>query len=384
MRAIEIEYQYNPLTESHKNGTTINQSNIFRYLEILILYLPMWSSKSQQNGKVKQRCYTTINSIISTFIAVLTICAYGYILWAFFIPNLTVSRLFDAMAFLFFGIAKLIGIYYYYHKFNYPWHFSPPKVNKPKDSHDMRRCNKIIILLFVCAISADIASSTIQLLCFQRDTWQINLFWIIWKLTHLYPLHVSQCVVAVIFFKYHVYIKHITRNMDNKCNIKDIFIQYKILYKSYKIDYCKSLRYQIYGMFIGIGIWFWYDTYLFLTVWNQSSSPLFLQTILWIIKNILIFIMVLLPGNILAESFHAFETRLWDQSEQVMDKHDLEKDNQNVIACWNYVINYVRRCPLDGKIFHISFTRKNVMKLVCTFITAKLISYSIKYIANYY
>ena len=276
----------------------------------------------------------------------------------------------DGVAYTILATAKLFCLYYYYKDFNYPWHVTPCKLDNDYQLNDIKFYNKMIILLLISTMSVDIASNA------TIPQWKIIIIWNVWKLLHLYPLYVSECVVAVIFCKYAIYIKQLTKKIGT-VKSAEIFEEYKRIHVLYKVEYCGSLKYQINLMFIGIFIWLWADTYRIVSQDNKHNigSLWILRNILWAVSDVLTYAMVLVPAIILAESFNKFESRLWEKSEKVMNGID---ENDEIGRC-NYVINSVRKYPLDGKVFGITFTKRKVTNLIISFVAAKLVSYSIKY-----
>ena len=394
---LEIEDQYQSLLAQDAS----NQDSLlsFKWLEKLILLFPMWSSKSTKNHRVKDRCvHNSINIMVSIFVALTSSAVLAYCIVKFMIPQNDIVALVDSVAYSLFTIGKLISIYYYHNNFNFPWLSSPPELHRRtsiakfenKYPQNMTYYTKMMIILFICTMITDIASNVYGIYHF-FGSWQIQLFWFTWRILYLYSMYISECVASVIFFKYAIFVNQLTFDLEcvsnceqNQISIKQIFYDYKKLYTEYKRDYCVTLRYQINITLLGIVVWLWSDSYrlLFGDVFN---SPMFGWILCWIINNITTIAMILIPASILAEAFHAFRRKLWEESAVTMDEHENEIDDMNeyqnngIQIYYVYLINFVNRFPIDAKIFHLSITRKNFIRLFITFIAAKLASYSFRY-----
>ena len=366
---METEYQH--LQPDHTLIADQNHANqlinSFKWLEKLILFMPMWSSKRPLD---KSR-----SKIISAFIIMITIGFLIYFEIYIGVYFLHVPRMYFIMqefVVICLGIAKLLDLYYYNFNFNFPWYYQSLK--------NCTYSNKIIHryknILLVCLIGTTAFDLTNLIRIYVQSLDDAYLVFIISRIIVNIPLAISVCVGGGIFLKYAMSLNYLSEKLgcgDHEI-IKQIFADYSTLYKDYRTDYCWSLKWQIHFTLLGLFVFCWNLTYSLLAPFNDLWIDIAVTQTL--ISIVFLFLMFIMPASLLTEEFHDFEQLLWKYSElSMMD----ENVDQNFTTCYYYFIQFALRHPIKVKIGGFEVSRKNVFRFVIYFIMAKAISYSIGY-----
>ena len=372
---IEIVYHLQKEIDDTPPSNRLIES--FTWLEKLILFMPMWSSKKPNN--------VTRSKFVSMMMTILTICyTIFYFIYLMridlkYTPQI-ISTVIKVIASAFMNTARILDIYYYYFRFDFPWYNEPLSNNSIDYSKNAARTYNIMIILSVtvCIVS-DLIGLTGQFVTssylegWTPESLRILIIIAVGRVMVIYPLFISECVAGVIFLKYAMCLDYLSECIRSKSRgIKEIFTDYCTLYEQFRAEYCFSIRWQIHFTLLGILVYLWLLTYFLLLPRDFWG---YFETILLLVADVCIFLLFLVPASLVSASFHGLEDSLWIHSKSCM----IEQDDKDMTVYYNYFIQYALRHPIQVKVGNFTVSRKSIVRFIMIFAAAKAISYSIGY-----
>eukprot|EP01084_Bolivina_argentea_P034136 63179_1 len=357
-------------------------SNVFRWLNKFVLYLPMCTSKTPANHNLRSQNLTLL---IIFIVSTCNLFHYSMVIW--WILTTWSHEYFAQIAYAVQETAMLcsryLSIFYYYKHFNYPWICDTTviKINcKLKDYktvvNALNKSNSIIKILYAIIIICHLITFIFygiddylngQYLWFVAD--------IVAPVFVFLPVYTSFVVIAVIFTKYYAFLLHLMQiiKQSNTSNITQILDEYTMLRKSFVIDDNIYLRWSVL---------LWLFQFL-LETWTSSvdifdgNHSVFnkMAELITYITDFSFMFLFFYTSCIMSQAFQKFISLLYEYGNQFVQEKRLTHDHWT----YNYMLQYVLKHELNVQVAGIAITRRNTVKFVITFIVARMLSYAVYY-----
>ena len=344
-------------------------SSKLKWLDNLMLYLPMWISKLP-SGK-KRSCI--INTIIPFCVCLGII---GDIVYNILIDNTfsseysLISRLFWGILIFLIHISRCISLYYFYSRFNWPWYhqiFSYSiKLNKTTINNITKQIT-IIKVIVTLSVIFDIISFALWTITGHLEA---EFEYLGFAIFILYPQLFLVIAQSAIILKYYAILSQMCVDMgDKEVNIKSIVDEYHILYGHYKRDYCMSLQIPVILVLVAeiLYAWnkLWFDQGLDIDV-SGVVSQIFAGG-----RAIVVVVLFFASGSLITECHQKLIKKLWEKGATFMTN---DEENLNKKISFNYGLQYIQKNPIDVKIAGYPVTKVNAIKLGVLFALTKGIS----------
>ena len=370
---IEIVYHLQEEIDDAPHENELIQS--FKWLDKMILFMPMWSAKEPNN----------VTRFGSRLMAIIITC-YMMFDYIYFMRNNVISGediipiVIIGIQLTMTGIARFLGLYYYYFNFNFSWYNQPLSnefINYSKNI--IRRYNVILIILTTGYIASDLIYLVIRCVAYSSDYggWSTELtgylvFVVLHRLMKMYPLLFSECVAAVIFLKFAMCLNSLSESTRSQSrSTKEIFKDYCILYEHFRTEYCFSIKWQIHFLLLGTLMTVWFETYSLLF---PSNALTLFGNILLFVGNVCIFLLFLIPASLVSESFHDLEESLWIHSRNCM----IEQEDQNMALFYHYFTQYALRHPIQIKVGNLTVSKKSIVRFIINLLRRNIRAPTIK------
>ena len=355
-QALEIEY------EEEKERSIFGDE--FRWLDVCLLYTPMWCRYTPDLRKRN----TSISYLI--LISLVIVTAAYFVHWVWF-DILDIGNLFHAtMVWIFYileVLLRFLHLYYFWNIFAFPWNFSIKGFGSISSSSHAATIKyykyTAMIMLFV-QILLDMIYTTWFAIAWNDILSFIPLIFM------FIPDRVFMIVYFVICVKYGIYLKELADDIrDETCDLemKEIHKKYKLLYQSAMSDYGlynKYLRWSIEIYLCTRVLWAWLATYDYLQ--NQAWQE-FLAIIICIIQGLCYAI----GAWFVNEMYIELQGEVWNCEERYSENNS---DRMYVY----YLLQFMNQHPLIVQMGNLVITKKSCVKFAIVFIVAKFLSYSIK------
>ena len=361
--------------------STINTSPLssdWIWFDRLLSFLPMQLSRRSdgtKRSKFCNRCFCTILVIIFCLVVLfLIIILTVWIAYNMKIENSTIGSINDSIQISIYTASRGSILYYFYKKFNHPWHQIPSKFeaeNNFQHAVKYRKCHKIAM---ICCILYDQIYHFFFFMLMTDDygKWYTTLISaIIWDYAIKLPILLTVVTYYIICSKYHFYFSHfihiLESESDQELNIKDVLEKYKLLHESFKQDYPLSLQVCLALLAAFMALDMWRITYY---VFNGDASALIdlCPTTLYII--------LYLSATILINGKYAeFDDKLWKLGDEYIIKDSTDVDKIG----YNYFLQFVNKYPITIRIGNFTLTKANIILFIIGYAAARYASYSIQY-----
>ena len=139
MSSLDVQTPYILHTEDHTflhTPISTHHASPWSWFNRIILYFPMYTSTKPDGTKRNKLCSRTIILILVLFtyvsFLIIAIIYYGFIAFDLSQPIYSINDLFS---FAVHSISRIIGIYYFYFQFAYPWHSWSISLQSQTSSH---------------------------------------------------------------------------------------------------------------------------------------------------------------------------------------------------------------------------------------------------------
>eukprot|EP01084_Bolivina_argentea_P198397 339732_1 len=238
--------QYMELEDSCNESTTAkNQlTESFWLINKLILYLPLWTARYPSQ---RLRPYA-----LSLIVVIITIC--GVMIKQIMSLIDSISAIYDGqdtqyvLIYIVVELAilasRLLSIYYFWFKFQFPTHTDIASLEPYREIKTMKLYNKILISVFGICFGIHMIGDILYFIKGEiyNDVVKFIRF-LLYPIFIGYPLFFTFAVQTVICCKYQSYLRQLLKILKLRKNVslKDLHIKYEILYTSFDFEYHVSL-----------------------------------------------------------------------------------------------------------------------------------------------
>lgn len=364
----------------------------FAWLDILVLYCPMWSTKyiSRRSNDSSQLQQHDRNQWLSGIMISLTIICVLYHIVVSCVLHVHYMHDYEAYDTIYVTlyltiqigttIARLILVWYFKKDFNYPWIICVDGFEVDVQSKYWRtisKYNKFIGVLTISSLFSD--GLVLYHFVFQNHLLQsptpfhkaFTVSVILGRMFKWWPLIISLSVACVVFLKYYLYLLELS-NIVEKGNFKfdELLNKYEILMNAFKCDYNKCLKVSVELYLAGFIIDIWIGIY---EVFNLSVY----FVLVGIFTNTFGYLLFVISASLITEGFEQFEKKLWNHC-----KDNIKQQDQNTFKYQTFLLNYIDKHPLVMKFGSFKITKVNGIKFVLIFVVSKFFAYSLRYIVD--
>ena len=333
-----------------------------------ILYFPMYSSIKPDGTDRNKYCslivLTLISMIYATFPIIIIIQTQMLSL------NLSIYSINNLFLFLVRSISRIIGVYFFYFQFNYPWHSSILQQSNASNYNQNLFWSSLSIIFFILQIGLDVMCSYINLLSKSPLECVLQIAEILmigWPTRITFFVHFALCL------KYKHYLKQLrlittTTTRGDNIGIIDIMTMYKRIYREFCSEYTAMFEACVKLYLLGILMWIWIDSYaVFATESNDTSE----WNNIWLLAvdtvwGLMLMAWYCIPAIIMSEQFVEFERAIWEYSESQQSE------------C-SYFLQAIQREPIALFAGNILMTRKHVALVVLSFCAVRYVSFCVQY-----
>ena len=340
----------------------------FRWINILVLCCPMWSTRHLHSNQKRSRCLS---------IMVVTLCVLGslyHLAWNIIFygtaaqkSNGAVYQIIYCLLEVLYTLSRFLSLYYFYHHFAFPWTHSKSLPLPKSQIRTIQTYNRIIVLFSVILFTVDV------LLCIHYyselfgDSWYL-IYLVVGRLTVFYPIFVTFMVVSAIFLKYGTMITQLTQEFKDiqsgSIEIDGMLDEYVMIRKQFRLEYPSSLNWSIVLYLYSLVLDNW--VYAYEIVQLDSWGDLF-----GVVEDICILAIFVLPASLIAEAFEKYESMLYEYG-----VHHKKKIDSGALS---HLMAHVSKYPLQVRTGNVTITKLNTLKFVVLFILGRSLSWSIQH-----
>ena len=373
MEAPLLECSINTVTASVVHPDINSQCVVQSKLEFLDKWLKwLICIKIAPPHKHRSKCFGIAYILFNIIATILLLIFIGLIAFLDVIPDILNSNygwvysVSWAGYLILFPIIKLLSMWYYHKYFNYPWYIENNNnynynINYDQYNKNMSHTAKyyksiIYIFIFIKLIipCIDIYATSKK----KHGDLVLNISEIVCKEIFYYiPIFFIFIIESTICYKYHWYLLVINKNLDNMdLDLTKLYRQYIDIYKEWKRDYVKYLKWILQLVIISIVITIWAGIYHFVT-----------DNMFDIIRDLFFILLYFISASLLNDTFDEFQNKLWIKMNECIgndDKSKLETRLSTFIA-------YTTKYPLQIELAGITVSRRNIVVFVVAFIAAR-------------